>query len=63
MCRNDGDLASRTRVPVLTRADGNYFLIGGLELDQGIRALVQDVVADLRTNGEPLPTPLAEWSN
>ena len=36
MYRNDGDLASRTRVPVLTRADGNYFLIGGLELDQAV---------------------------
>ena len=30
------------------------------EAFSGIRALVQDMVADLRANGEPLPTPLAE---
>ena len=32
------------------------------EAFSGIRELVQDVVADMRANGEPLPTPLAERS-
>ena len=32
------------------------------EAFSGIRELVGDVIADLRANGEPLPTPLAERS-
>ena len=32
------------------------------EAFSGIRELVQDVVADMRANGEPLPTPLTERS-
>ena len=30
------------------------------EAFSGIRALVQDSVADMRANGEPLPTPLGD---